>query len=76
MGHGEEVRGRSEEMRPRRNERENVENQRRWRGEAIAREGVTDSLRAAEKDAATVAGDDTAERFPVTLNIIWVILGK
>lgn len=64
------MRGRSEEMRPPRNERENVENQRRWRGETIARVGAMESLRAAEKDAAVVAGDDAAERVPVTLNIL------
>lgn len=64
------MRGRREEMRPPRNEREKVENQRRWGGEAKARAGPTESLRAAEKDA-IAAGDDAAERFPVTLNIMF-----
>lgn len=62
------MRGRSEEMRPPRNERENVENKRRWGAETKARVGATESLRAAEKEAA--AGDDTAERFPVTRSIL------
>lgn len=51
-----------------RSERENVEKRRGWvGGDARARMWETESLSAAENDAA--AGDDTAERFPVILNI-------
>lgn len=55
-------------FRPPRNERENVENQRGCGGDARTRVGTTESLRAAEKEAA--AGDDAADRIPVTLNMV------
>ena len=74
IGYIEGTRGRtpSEEMRLPRSERENVERQRGWvGGDARARVWATESLSAAEK--VTAAGDDTAERLPVTLNILGLI---
>lgn len=70
IGYMEETRGRtrSEEMCLPKSERENVEKRRGWEGgDARARVWETESLRAAENDAA--AGDDTAERLPVILNM-------
>lgn len=72
IGYIEGTRGRSEEMRLPISERENVERQRGCGGgDEKARVWATESLSAAEK--VTAAGDDTAERLPVTLNILGLI---